>query len=81
MKINGNNWNESPPGLSAMTGKENGLFSMVAQFYIKLKTRIILLPVNYVFSTVKGAGFDALWVCDAGLRARSVPYYVMIFPN
>jgi len=78
----GNNWKESPPGLSAMTGKEKGLFSMVTQFYIKLKTRIILLSVNFgFFSTVKGAGFDALWACDAGIRTRSVPYYVMIFSN
>jgi hypothetical protein len=38
-----------------MIGKEKGLFSMVTQFYIKLKTRIILLPVNYgFFSTAKG---------------------------
>ena len=78
----GNNWNESPPGISAMTGKENRLFSMVTQFSIKLKTRIVLQPVYYgLFFTVIGAGFDALWVCDAGMRTRSVPYYVMIYSN
>jgi len=65
-----------------MIGNEKGLFGMVARCYIRLKAQVILLPVNYGFiSTAKGAGFDALWVGDAGMRARRVQYYVIIFSD
>lgn len=65
-----------------MIGNENGLFGMVARCYIRLKAQVILLPVNYgYYSTAKEAGFDALWVYDAGMRARRVQYYVMLLSD
>jgi hypothetical protein len=56
MNLKKNSWNKSPPGMSAMIGKENGLFSIGAQFYTRLNPNNPASSKLWIFSTAKEAG-------------------------